>query len=71
VKSKEIRELGDIEMKTKMDELENELLKARSQSSIGSKGTVNLRVVKKSIARIKTIINERALKNKGGNSNKK
>jgi len=62
MKTKEIRELGNMEVKEKLSQLENELLKARSQATIGSKGTASIRTIRKTMARIKTIIKEREIK---------
>lgn len=57
--AKELRQLGDSELSKKLEEIEKELIKARSQISSGSsKNPKQASVMKRTIARIKTIQTE-------------
>ena len=58
----EIRNLSDKDIETKLEELHEELFNLRFQKSIGqAKDTNQVRIVKKDIARMKTILHERTL----------
>ena len=58
MKIKELRGLGQPELKNKMQELYKELMKDNAQVAIGTipKNPGKLRLAKKTIARIKTIL---------------
>ncbi len=60
MKIKELRGLGQPELKQKMNELYKELMKDNAQVAIGTipKNPGKLRLAKKTIARIKTILAE-------------
>ena len=62
MKSNELRELSDEELKTKIAECKEELFNLRFASATGSleKGS-RIKELRKSIARMKTIIREREL----------
>ncbi|HDJ96717.1 MAG TPA: 50S ribosomal protein L29 [Candidatus Aenigmarchaeota archaeon] len=64
LKAKKIREMSDNELKKKLSELRLELSKERGQVAMG--GTVKnpgrIRELRKSIARILTILRERKIK---------
>jgi len=65
-KSLKIHDLTDVELTAKYDSLKNELFNLRFQQSVGQlKNPLMLRTVKKDIARVLTVLNER--KRKGGN----
>lgn len=56
----EIRNLADDEIKTKLEEAYEELFNLRFQKAIGQmKDTNRVTVLKRDIARMKTIMNER------------
>lgn len=58
----EIRELDNAALLAKVDEYKKELFGLRFQQATGSlENTARIRTVRKSIARIKTIIREREL----------
>lgn len=58
----EIRNLADDEIKTKLEEAYEELFNLRFQKAIGQmKDTNRVTVLKRDIARMKTIIHERQL----------
>jgi large subunit ribosomal protein L29 len=58
----EIRNLADDEIKTKLEEAYEELFNLRFQKAIGQmKDTNRVTVLKRDIARMKTIMNERKL----------
>ena len=62
-----IRELSDIELLKKIDDLKKELFNLRFQHAINQlDNPMRLKVVKKEIAIIKTIIRENELKNGAG-----
>lgn len=64
MKSVEIRKLSYEELNKKLKELKTELFNLRFQLAINQlQNPMRIRVVKKDIARIKTIIRERELKN--------
>ncbi len=60
MKSKEIRELEEKEVSEKIEGLEEELFNLRFQARMGQlSNPVRMRIVKKDIARAKTILNEK------------
>ncbi len=62
VKNNEIRELTTEELNAKIDELKTQLFDLRFQLAVGQlENTAQIKNVKKTIARIKTIIREREL----------
>jgi len=61
LKTKKAREMNEKEILDKLSELNLELSKERAASEIGTvKNPGRIRELRKTIARIKTIINERA-----------
>ena len=63
MKTTEIRELSAAELDTKLADLKEELFNLRFQMATGQcENPMKIRDVKKSIARIKTILRERELK---------
>jgi large subunit ribosomal protein L29 len=63
MKSSEIRELGIDELGTKVSELSEELFRLKFKNGIRQlENTANLKAVRRTIARIKTIINEKKIK---------
>ncbi len=61
MKATEIRELSDEELNNKESELKDQLFKLKFQHTLGQlENTVKMKNVKKDIARIKTILTERA-----------
>lgn len=61
MKAREIRELSREEIEKKIDELEEELFNLRFQAKMGQLANpLQLRLVKRDIARAKTIKNEKA-----------
>ncbi len=62
MKVKEIRELSDKELQEKARELKEELFNLRFQMATGQlENTMRVKEVRKSIARVKTVIREREL----------
>ncbi len=62
MKANEIRELTDQELDQKLDDLKDELFNLRFQSATGQiENPMRIRQVKRSIARVKTVIREREL----------
>jgi len=62
VKVKEIRDMSDAELQKRIGELKEELFNLRFQMATGQlENHMRIRDVKKSIARVKTIIREREL----------
>lgn len=60
LKMKKIREMSEKELNDDLNELRAELSKDRGASEIGTvKSPGKIKAVRKSIARIKTVINER------------
>jgi len=60
MKAYEIRNLSDDEIKTKMEEAYEELFNLRFQLAIGQvKDPSRIRVLKRDVARMKTILTER------------
>ncbi|HAE62949.1 50S ribosomal protein L29 [Alkalibacter saccharofermentans] len=63
MKAKEIRDLSTQELETKLSELKEELFNLRFQLATGQlENPMRIREVKRTYARIKTILNERELK---------
>jgi len=61
MKLKEIRELTDVELGTKLDDLKEELFNLRFQHATGQlENPMRIREVRKTYARIKTVLHERA-----------
>lgn len=62
MKANEIRQMTDQELDSKMSEFKNELFNLRFQMATGQlDNPMRIKMVKKNIARIKTIIREREL----------
>ncbi len=62
MKAKEVHELGDIELKQQLGNLKEELFNLRFQLATGQLDNVKrISEVRKSIARVKTVIKEREL----------
>ena len=62
MKAKEIRELSDEELQDKLKELKEELFNLRFQLATGQlENTIRIKEVRRGIARVKTILRERAL----------
>lgn len=66
MKAKELKGLTEVELKEKLIELQKELAKENAQVAIGTmpKSPGKLRVAKKTIARIRTILHSRRGANK-------
>ncbi len=63
MKSSKIREMSSMELEEKLSELKGELFNLRFQLATGQlENSSRIREVKKSIARVKTIMRERELK---------
>ena len=63
MKAKQIHEMTDEELNTKLSELKEELFNLRFRHATGQLENPNvIAVVKKDIARVKTVIRERQLK---------
>lgn len=63
MKAKEIRELSSQELEQKLDELKAELFNLRFQLATGQlENPMRIKKVKKTYARIKTILREREIK---------
>lgn len=63
MKASEIREKSQLELQKELNELKSELFKLRFQLATNQlENPMKLKDVKKSIARVKTIIRERELK---------
>ena len=68
MKASEIRELSDNELQEKAQELKGELFNLRFQMATGQlENTTRLKEVRRSIARVKTIMRERELTAAAGN----
>jgi large subunit ribosomal protein L29 len=67
MKAKEIRSMSKDDLKAKLEELKKELIKINAQISTGTtpKSPGQVKQVKKNIARILTIINEKSQEVKG------
>ena len=61
MKAKEIRELSDEELQDKLKELKEELFNCAFSWPPGSWKTMRIKEVRRGIARVKTILRERAL----------
>lgn len=62
MKASELRELSDKELQEKLQELKDELFNLRFQMATGQlENSMRLREVRKSIARVKTVLREREL----------
>lgn len=62
MKGKEIRELSANELQTRLDELKTELFNLRFQLATGQlDNPMQIKLVRKDIARVKTVIREREL----------
>ncbi len=60
MKARELREMSDVELEAKLEELKKELFKLRIERSIGQVANpMRRRDIRRDIARIKTILNER------------
>ncbi len=67
VKSKEIRDMDDVELKSKLQSLKEELFNLYFQQSTGQiDNPLRVKEVRKSIARCKTIQHERQLASQRG-----
>lgn len=63
MKAKDIRELADDEIQRKISDLKEELFNLRFQIATGQlDNPMRIRIIKKDIARLKTILRERELK---------
>ena len=63
MKAKELRELTNVELEGKLGDLKEELFNLRFQHATGQlENPMRIKEVKKTYARIKTIIQERAAK---------
>lgn len=63
MKAEEIRALADDQIRAKIDETREELMNLRFQQSTGELlDTSRLRVIKRLLARLETILHERELK---------
>ena len=62
MKAKEIRQMSDKELDTQLQELKSELFNLRFQLATGQlDNPLRIKVVRKDIARVKTILREREL----------
>ena len=66
IKNKEIRSMNKPELNLKIDELKKELIKLNAQRAIGtvSKNPLQIRQIKKTIARLVTELNKKEVSNK-------
>ncbi len=63
MKAIELRELSTEEVKEKLSEMEEELFNLRFQAKMGQlSNPLRMRIVKREIARVKTVLNEQAKK---------
>ncbi|MCX7947944.1 MAG: 50S ribosomal protein L29 [candidate division WOR-3 bacterium] len=63
LKAKDLRKLTNDELKVKYNELKNKLFEARIKKTFGQlEDTASIRIIKRSIAKILTILNERGIK---------
>ncbi len=63
IKKKEIKSMSEEESKKRLNELELELLKAYSQKSARTQSNNKLKEIRKTIARILTLMNAKNIKN--------
>ncbi len=70
MKIKELRAMGEPELKQKMNELYRELMKDNAQVATGTipKSPGKLRLAKKTIARIKTLLTQKETMPKGASA---
>lgn len=62
MKAKDLRELDNLELKNKLNDLKQELFNLRFQQATGQlENPIQIRLVKKDIARVQTILHEREL----------
>ena len=62
MKVKDVRELNEQELQEKVKELKNELFNLRFQEATGQlENVMRIKEVRRSIARVKTVLRERAL----------
>lgn len=67
MKAKDVHELSSDELTRRADDLKDELFKLRFQLATGQlENPMRIRDVKKSIARVKTVLRERELKAQQG-----
>ncbi|OFW07869.1 MAG: 50S ribosomal protein L29 [Acidobacteria bacterium RIFCSPLOWO2_02_FULL_59_13] len=63
MKTEQFRELTQVELENQVHDLENQLWKLRFQAATGqTEGLRKLRSLRKDLARVKTILRERELK---------
>lgn len=63
MKAKEVQELSSDELTSKLDSLKDELFKLRFQHATGQlENPARIRDVRRSIARVQTVLHERQLK---------
>ena len=63
MKAKEIREMTNAELEQKIAEYKNELFNLRFQKATGQlENPLSIKLIKKDIARIKTVLREREIK---------
>ncbi len=61
MKARELRELSTEEVKEKLSEMEEELFNLHFQAKMGQlSNPLRMRIVKREIARVKTVLNEQA-----------
>ncbi len=63
IRKKEIKSMSGEELKKRLGELELELLKAYSQKSAKTQSSNKLKEIRRTIARMLTLINARNIKN--------
>jgi large subunit ribosomal protein L29 len=67
MKARELRELSDEELRTRLNELKEELFNLRVDKAMGRLGQPHrFKLVKREIARILTILRERELEKESG-----
>ena len=69
LKAREIRQQSDAELRKKLNELKLELLRQRAQKS-QAQAKLKIREIKRTIARIKTILHERKMQESKKQENK-
>ena len=63
MKTEQVRELTQVELENQVHDLENQLWKLRFQAATGqTEGLRKLRSLRKDLARVKTILRERELR---------
>ena len=69
MKAKELRELTPAELDNKLREVRNEYFGARVRFATGQlENTAKLRTLRRDVARLETVLRERAAANQGGAS---